>query len=124
MHLFVYGTLRSTGPAHVPMIARHAVSILSATLPDHALYGRGLAYPFVAPRRGSVVVGEIVEVRQDDWSDLIERLDQYEGDDYERHIASARSITGPVDVQVYVASSHVDLDERLIVPSGDWAGVS
>ena len=124
MKLFVYGTLRSTEPAYLPMISAHAVSVMPATLPDHALYGLGLAYPFVAPMRGSIVVGEVVELDEDNRSDLIQRLDDYEGHDYERRSASARSIAGPIDVQVYIAAPHVDLDERLIVPSGDWTRVS
>lgn len=110
--VFVYGTLRSGGEAaHLIGGVRRP-----ASLPDHVLYGRSHPYPFVVPRSGSVVHGEIVDIAPD----LLDELDEYEGDEYVRVEAAARAGDEEVVVQVWVAVADPPLPESELIPSGDW----
>jgi gamma-glutamylcyclotransferase (GGCT)/AIG2-like uncharacterized protein YtfP len=122
--LFVYGTLRSDGPAHRSLIAPLAVSVEPASLIDHALYGIGLPYPFVAAMPGMAVTGEVVHFDARYWPDLTHRLDEYEGDHYVRVEAAARIAEEAIRVQVYVAADHVELAPESLVSSGDWSELS
>ena len=110
--VFVYGTLRSGG------VAAHLIDGLRrpATLPDHSLYGRTHPYPFVAPRQGGAVRGEIVAVADD----VLGQLDEYEGDEYVRVEATVRTDPGDVVAQVWVAVVDPPLPESELIPSGDW----
>lgn len=110
--VFVYGTLRSGGAAERLIVGVRRPGLLA----EHALYGRTHPYPFVVPRPGSVVSGEIVEVP----TELLRRLDEYEGDEYVRVKAAVRA--GPRDIlaHVWVAVADPPLPDSELIPSGDW----
>lgn len=110
--MFVYGTLRSGGVAEWLIDGpRHP-----ATLADHALYGRTHPYPFVIPREGSVVHGEVVDVP----SGQLDRLDEFEGGEYRRVELGVESDMGPVVAHVWVAVRGQPLPESELILSGDW----
>lgn len=120
VRLFVYGTLRSDGHAFATMLADSVCHTEPAELADHAMYDIGLPYPFVIPERGERVVGEVVSIAPSAWTELAPRLDEYEGFEYERGLATVSTSTGPVTAQVYLARSAVRLDPASRVPTGDW----
>lgn len=110
--VFVYGTLHSGGVAEWLIDGpRHP-----ATLADHALYGRTHPYPFVIPQEGSVVHGEVVDVP----AGQLDRLDEFEGDEYRRVQRQVESDSGPVVAHVWVAVRPRPLPESELIPSGDW----
>lgn len=118
--LFVYGSLRSLGGAFDRLLADAALGVHDAVLPDHALYGWGLAYPFVRERVGSAVVGEMVEIDPVRIADVIRAVDEYEGSDYRRVEVEIDADGNRVIAYVYVAESSVELGDANHVESGDW----
>ena len=110
--VFVYGTLRSGGVAEglIGGVRR------PAELADHALYGRTHPYPFAVPRTGSVVYGEIADIVPD----LLDELDEYEGDEYVRVERTVHTDRGNVVAQVWLAVADPPLPESELITSGDW----
>lgn len=110
--VFVYGTLRSGGVAEglIDGVRR------PAELGDHALYGRTHPYPFVVPRQGETVHGEVVDIA----TDLLDELDEYEGDEYVRVERTVHTDLGSVVAQVWLAVADPPLPESELIPSGDW----
>lgn len=122
--LFVYGSLRPLGGAFDRLLADAAVSVHEAELEDHALYGWGLPYPFVAPEAGSRVVGSVVEIDPRRLEEVLAAIDEYEGGEY-RRVEVDVDLTGQrVRTFVYVAGADVELSEDNKVQSGDWMAPS
>lgn len=119
-HLFVYGTLRPGGGAFDSVLGHFAVSVSEAVLEDHALFGRGLPYPFVTPEPGARVVGALVELPPGRLEQALSALDAYEGDEYRRLVVDVGDLGDTVRAHLYVAAPHVELDQASRIPSGDW----
>ena len=118
--LFVYGTLRSGNRPFDEFLSESALYVEPATLRDHALYGAGLAYPYVAVARGYTVVGEVVTIAARAWPDLAAVLDEYEGPEYTRVQVVVETSGGQVTANSYRALPHIDLDVANRIDSGDW----
>jgi gamma-glutamylcyclotransferase (GGCT)/AIG2-like uncharacterized protein YtfP len=108
-HLFVYGTLRAG--AHV----MHGVLAEAADLLGHARV-RGW-YPGLVPTiEDRWVVGEIWSLRQ---PSVLERLDAYEGDEYERRSITVQLHDGTaVEAWTYIYRTATPLAP--VIDSGDW----
>lgn len=119
-HLFVYGTLRPGGGAFASVLEPVAVSVCDAVLEDHALYGRGLPYPFVRPEPGARVVGALVELHPGRLEQALSTLDDYEGDEYRRSMVDVGGSDDTVRAHLYVAAPRVELDAASRIDSGDW----
>lgn len=119
-HLFVYGTLRPGGGAFDSMLGHFAVSVSEAVLEGHALFGRNLPYPFVAPEPDARVVGALVELPPGRLEQALSALDAYEGDEYRRLVVDVGDPDDTVRAHVYVAAPHVELDQASRIDSGDW----
>jgi len=118
--LFVYGTLRSGNRPFDEFLSESALYVEPATLRDHALYGAGLAYPYVAVARGYTVVGEVVTVAASGWPDLTAVLDEYEGPEYSRVQVVVETFGSQVTANTYRALPHIDLDPASRIDSADW----
>jgi gamma-glutamylcyclotransferase (GGCT)/AIG2-like uncharacterized protein YtfP len=125
--LFVYGTLRRD-PRHemFHVLAKTASFLGEARVAGH-LYDLG-TYPGMAlSSDGRYVKGEIYEVHPLHWSDVIQRLDEYEGcsdrdaepHEYRRELVSAELSSGePVNAWAYVLNRNAHgLRE---IQSGDY----
>lgn len=118
--LFVYGTLRSGQHAR-SLVADHVAASQPATMPG-AIYAFPEGYPgFVAHAGdGDRVVGELLELR--DLTAAFLLLDAYEGDDFQRILAKARTADGD-DVWCWVYAltdpEHAARGQR--IASGDWS---
>lgn len=115
----MYGTLRSDGAAFV-RIARHVTSISAAVLDDHALHGHGLPYPFAVEDHGWRVVGEVMTVAPGSWASLSARLDEYEGDEYERVLVDVQVAGESTPAHVYRARHGLSFAPETRIASGDW----
>ena len=120
-HVFVYGSLRPNEAAFGRLLESVTVSVTDATLRDHALFGRTLPYPFVAPRQGARVSGALIELEPAMIDATLRSLDEYEGSSYRRAVVAVETPTGPVDAHVYLAATDVSLDDADLVDSGDWS---
>jgi gamma-glutamylcyclotransferase (GGCT)/AIG2-like uncharacterized protein YtfP len=118
--LFVYGTLLRGESAH-GLVADSLQHIEPASVSDAVLYSLG-AYPMLVDGEGTVT-GELLWFQEDGYSEVITRLDRYEGPQYARLLRTARTISsqGIVDVVgawVYVGTGLPD--SAIPWPSGDW----
>ncbi len=118
--VFVYGTLRPGGSAYLRCLAPYPVSHRPATLADHALYGRGLPYPAIVPRRGHRVRGELVEIDPARPDDALEAMDTWEGDGYRRIEVTVTTEQGSLRAWAYLAADPDVLPDDTLIPSGDW----
>jgi gamma-glutamylcyclotransferase (GGCT)/AIG2-like uncharacterized protein YtfP len=119
--LFVYGTLRSGGSAHRRILSRYEVEVATATLADHAIYGRTFRYPFMVREAGGTVVGDLVTYPIAVEDELLSRLDRYEGEEYVRAGAMVAPASGDsVDAWVYLAFPDMAFDPAERIDSGDW----
>ena len=111
--IFVYGTLRRD-PSHemFHLLAKYGRFVGDATVSGR-LFDLG-EYPGMVRSDTGEVVGELYEVDQANWGDVIERLDRYEGcsfDDplpheYRRELVNANLVGGVVlRAWAYVLSS-------------------
>jgi gamma-glutamylcyclotransferase (GGCT)/AIG2-like uncharacterized protein YtfP len=115
--LFVYGTLRPGASAFETVLGDRVLEIRSGRLPGHGLYGRGLPYPFVAPRVGRQVVGELVRVPS--W--VLAETDRYEGSEYSRvEVEVIDDQDRTIRAWTYFAARPDELPETTLIPSGDW----
>lgn len=110
--VFVYGTLRRRGVAEALLDGARRPAVLA----DHVLYGRTHPYPFVVPRPGGMVHGEVVDIS----TDLLDELDGYEGDEYVRVERTVQTDEGAVVAQVWLSVADPPLPESELIRSGDW----
>jgi gamma-glutamylcyclotransferase (GGCT)/AIG2-like uncharacterized protein YtfP len=97
-NIFVYGTLRRD-PAHemFHLLAKHARFVGNATVSGR-LFDLGEYPGMISPDETHEVLGEIYEIDKDHWTDVVARLDKYEGcssedpppHEYRRELVSAR----------------------------------
>lgn len=82
-HFFAYGTLRRDAPMHA-LLGESARFVAAATFRGR-LWDCG-AYPGVTDsnRNGDVVHGELYRLPDHDREGLLDRLDRYEGEGFER----------------------------------------
>lgn len=118
--IFVYGSLRPMGGAFERILGEVAVSVEDAVLRGHALYGWGLPYPFVSPDTTRAVIGSVVEVDPAHLDRVLDLIDDYEGDDYERLVVDVDISESSIKAHVYIARAGVSLREEHLVESGDW----
>lgn len=118
--LFVYGSLRPLGGAFERLLEAASVSVTPAVLPGHALYGWGLAYPFVREEAGRRVVGDMVELDPALLENVLRAVDEYEGPEYRRVELEIDADGQRFTAIVYLADPAVELIEENRVPSGDW----
>lgn len=129
--VFVYGTLRA-GEANHHLVADTARTA-PAWLADHALHGHGLPFPYVTPRTGAWVRGEVVWPAERHDRALLARLDRLEGfvaegdpaNHYDRVACVCRLEEGaPVSAWVYLAGpgarARLAAGPDRTVASGDW----
>ena len=122
--LFVYGTLRPGGGAFHSLLAPHAVACEPAVLHDHALYVLDRPYPFAVPRPGSTIIGDVLSIDHRRSEALLDRLDEYEGDEYLRVRCVVQTATGSSAAHVYTAAPSIAVERGIEVATGDWALVS
>lgn len=118
--LFVYGSLRPLGGAFDRLLEAASLKVVPAELPEHALYGWGLPYPFVREEQGHRVVGEMVELDPEMLQQVLRAVDEYEGSDYRRVELDIDADGERVTAIVYLADPSVELTEENRVSSGDW----
>lgn len=119
--LFVYGTLMSDQPAF-PRFAHASICHVSAQLSDIVLHSVG-RYPIAADGAG-VLHGELHWLSEEQYTQLLNQLDEYEGDEYVRVQRQATVMSGAQRGQIVTAWIYLGTAEyaatfpRLI--SGDW----
>jgi gamma-glutamylcyclotransferase (GGCT)/AIG2-like uncharacterized protein YtfP len=112
--LFVYGTLRRD-PSHqmFHLLAKYGRFVGDATVSGH-LFDLGEYPGMVTSDDSGRVVGELYEVDQAHWEQVIARLDEYEGcssgdpqpQEYRREVVNARLASGVVlSAWAYVLST-------------------
>ena len=119
-NLFVYGSLRKGGGVFDRFLSASVSRVLPATLDGYALYGKGLPYPFIAPRSGGVVHGEVVTLDPDRVDEVIGSLDFYEGPEYHRVVVQPVTDSGEtMDAWAFVSADPAagPADE---ITGGDW----
>jgi gamma-glutamylcyclotransferase (GGCT)/AIG2-like uncharacterized protein YtfP len=125
--IFVYGTLRrDLSHEMFHLLAKHARYMGDATVSGR-LFDLG-DYPGMIPSEDrSKVVGELYEIDQAKWHDVVTRLDKYEGcssDDpepheYRRELVNARLHSGDVVAAwAYVLNGRPAKDQE--IKSGDY----
>ena len=118
--LFVYGSLRPLGGAFERLLEPASLKVVPAELPEHALYGWGLPYPFVREERGHRVVGEMVELDPARLEEVLRAIDEYEGSEYRRVELEIDADGTRVTAIVYLADPGVELTDENRMSSGDW----
>lgn len=117
-HLFVYGTLRSAfRNPYARLLAQDAV-LLGPARVHGRLYQLGRYPGMLAPLAPQDwVTGELYRVSAA--SELLPKLDEYEGPEFERVLERAhRSARAPVKTWVYLYRGQVSEDQR--IASGDY----
>ena len=112
--LFVYGTLRRGHQNEFARLLHGASDFVSMGRVRGKLY-RIAHYPGCVEDDGDGwVTGEIWRPR----SELLQRLDEYEGAEYQRVSRMIEMAEGPVEcwVYLYVAS----IEGKPVIESGDW----
>lgn len=122
--LFVYGTLRPGWAAFELLLAPHTLGSEPGLLHDHALFVVDRPYPFAVPQPGSTIVGDVLSIDHRRVETLLDRLDEYEGDEYLRVRCAVQTATGSSTAHVYIAAPSVAVEPGAEVASGDWALVS
>jgi gamma-glutamylcyclotransferase (GGCT)/AIG2-like uncharacterized protein YtfP len=118
--VFVYGTLRSDGTAG-HLLTAGTTRVASAILPGYALYGRNRPYPFVVPREGSEVRGEVAWLEPRTADATLTALDDYEGAEYRRTSAVVEVEDGDrVVAFLWESADPALLAEHERIVSGDW----
>lgn len=118
--LFVYGSLRPQGGAFGRLLETASLRVTPAVLGEHALYGWGLAYPFVREEAGRQVIGEMVELDPAHLEAVLAAVDAYEGPEYRRVEVEIDTDGQRMTAIVYLADPAVELGEENRVLSGDW----
>lgn len=115
--VFVYGTLRPGGDAHLTVLGDVVRAAHRASLPGFDMFGEGLPFPYVRDGSGTVH-GELLELAGDE--DTLAALDHYEGDTYVRRRVNVDVGGDRRGAWTYVARTDVELADTSRIPSGDW----
>jgi gamma-glutamylcyclotransferase (GGCT)/AIG2-like uncharacterized protein YtfP len=116
-HLFVYGTLRRGAPMHG--LLSEGLRYVSAARARGRLYDMG-AYPafVVEADDGSLVLGELFEFT-DDPAALLEVLDRYEGESFERIVCSVAADDAR-EWRAFLYCFRGDASRGRLIDSGDY----
>lgn len=120
-YLFVYGTLRPVlrHPAFDKHLAGHVQYIDQARCPGRLL-DLG-TFPGLLPPAdgGEEVVGDLLELPEDNEDALLKKLDTYEGPGFER---TTQTVTLPqgTEVEAYVYTYEGPPGKGVAIQSGDW----
>lgn len=113
--LFLYGTLRTGQVAHYLVASNVARSAPATT--DGILYALPMGYPGYIPGAG-VVVGELVWLT--DIASTLQRLDDYEGDEFLRVVRPMQLPSGQtMSAWIYELTDAPAVGSE-IIESGDW----
>ena len=124
--IFVYGTLRTDERNWLRLLRGHTISERPAVAPNHVMYARGV--PFVADGAG-VVVGEVMEIRPENYVAVMQTLDELEGFDPQTgdgwYLRVARMVLvddEPLLAWVYHGSAATlrDFSTAEQILNGDW----
>ena len=115
--LFAYGTLRRGAPMHGLLEGR------TTWLGRASAAGRLLdlgAFPGLVPaqRPGEIVYGDLFAIAEAQREALLDALDRYEGESFERVVQTVEGPDGPARAWLYVYRGEVD--GRPVVASGDY----
>lgn len=112
--LFSYGTLQS--PRVMMAVSGKEYQGMEAVLLNYAIFQvRGTVYPGIIPAKGNIVRGLLYRNIADD---TFQRLDDFEGEQYERIIVSAVLVKGHSLVHTY--AYRIREGQRDILSSEDW----
>ena len=117
-YFFAYGTLRRGARKDLLDLVGSGARLLGRASAAGRLYDLG-TYPGMldAARDGERVLGELYEL--DHPQSILNRLDEYEGEDFRREIRSVSvDGRGPVDAWVYLFQGPVGVGRR--IASGDY----
>ncbi|MFA0960269.1 gamma-glutamylcyclotransferase [Roseivirga sp. BDSF3-8] len=114
--IFVYGTLRVGGSHH--HLLGESTTIRKEHILDHyCMYSAGW-YPVVVPDSDPdshhSVVGDVISIH----TDLVPKLDVYEGNEFTRKQIELDGIKEPV--WIYLLKDSEDTDSYTPLESGDW----
>jgi gamma-glutamylcyclotransferase (GGCT)/AIG2-like uncharacterized protein YtfP len=112
--LFVYGTLR-VGGSHHHLLGEATVIHKGFALDGYGMYSAGW-YPVVVADHDNPnkVMGDILSIQ----SDLIPKLDVYEGNEFTRKQIQIPQLKKTV--WVYLLKDSEDISSYKPVPGGDW----
>ena len=96
--IFVYGTLRSTFDNEYARLLR-ADSLFLGPAAVRGAVRHSAGYPAFLPEPDGEVVGELYRMKNPEAT--LARLDEYEGDGYERTVVSASAGTGNFEAWIY-----------------------
>lgn len=116
--LFLYGTLRRDAPMHA--LVGEGARFLGKARFQGRLWDFG-AYPGVtdSSRAADVVHGELYALPDGEVADVLDRLDRYEGDGFERAERTVRTADGETHrAQLYLARVSTRGARRIL--SGDY----
>jgi len=116
--LFVYGTLMPGEPAY-GRVAAAVVQTAPGRLHGAILHAVSW-YPMAVPGQG-VVQGEILWLQEAAYARVLQELDAYEGDEYDRVVRPVQMGESPmpVDCWVYLGDARAARAYRR-VPGGNW----
>ncbi len=116
--LFVYGTLMPGEPAY-GRVAAAVVQAAPGRLHGAILYAVGW-YPMAVPGQG-VVHGEILWLQEAAFARVLQELDEYEGDEYDRVVRPVQMGESemPVECWVYLGDTHAARAYRRVA-DGNW----
>jgi len=118
--LFVYGTLKRNRVANHLLTEMDMEFVCEATTPGR-LYSLG-AYPVLIPDENGVDVwGELFKIPRKAESQILDRLDQYEGKGYQRQTIPVYILNSPMFVVAYVLKGPLPSRAK-IIPGGNWRG--
>lgn len=123
---FVYGTLRPGGSHHDACFSHQIVSVRTATLTGRLFVHHEGDYPFLVHGRDTVI-GEVIEVAQERWKTVAERLDlleEYDPDNEEDSLYLRRRMLAVLEtgltVEVWAYLWNRAESEGEFLPGGDW----
>jgi gamma-glutamylcyclotransferase (GGCT)/AIG2-like uncharacterized protein YtfP len=116
--LFVYGTLRSRAPMH-GLLAGDVQALGPARIRARLLDLGAFPGLVAASRPDEWVQGELYAIEAALAEELLERLDRYEGDSFERAEDTVLDASG-AEVRALVYRYLGDTREGRAVASGDW----
>lgn len=127
--VFVYGTLRP-GQHNYALLSGRTLIEEKATAAGLAMYAHSLAsFPYATEMGGATVTGTVCTVADDQWTDVLHRLDLLEGfnahhPESSHYIRARRPVVTAGGTTrhawVYLAGPRTPLQHLQRITSGDW----